>query len=60
MVSNLLGVLADSSHPANDTALVFRDNSVLLVSRAVLSSQCSRLIPLLYSSEGEGGARGGA
>lgn len=52
VVGNLLRRLGDPAHPANDTSLVFSDGSVLSVSRAILSSQCPRLIPFLHNLEG--------
>lgn len=52
VVSNLLSTFNDPSHQVNDTGVVFQDGSVLFLSRAILASQCQKMIPLLYSSEG--------
>ena len=49
---NLLRVLGDPQHLANDTTLAFSDGTVLCASRAILSSQCLKLTALLYNSQG--------
>lgn len=53
VITQLLHSLNNSSHLASDTAFLFPDGDVFLASRAVLSTQCSEMTPLLYSREGE-------
>ena len=52
VIASLLYSLNNVSHLASDTAFLFPDGDVFLASRAVLSTQCSEMIPLLYSREG--------
>ena len=50
IVSRLLSSLNNVSHLASDTAFLFPDRGALfLASRAVLSTQCCEMIPLLYT-----------
>ena len=40
------------SHVANDTAFLFPSGEVMVASRAVLTSQCSKMTSILYKNEG--------
>ena len=52
VVSGLLQTLNNSSHLASDTAFLFPDGGIFLASRAILSTQCHNLLPILYNREG--------
>lgn len=52
MISQLLLSFNNPSHVASDTAFLFPDGEVLLTSRSILATQCSKMIPILYTSEG--------
>lgn len=42
-----------AAHLANDTVFIFPSGQLLFASRSILSVQCPRITPLLYSKEGE-------
>lgn len=52
VVHKLLATFNNSSHPTNDTVIVFQDGQLLFLSRAILTSQCLKMTPFLYNSEG--------
>ena len=52
VTSQLLHSLDSNSHLASDTAFIFPEGNVFLASRAILSTQCPKMTPLLYCREG--------
>lgn len=52
VVELLLMSFDNLSHIANDTAFLFPSGEVIVASRAILASQCSKMVPLLYNNEG--------
>ena len=52
VLAGLLQSFDNPNHIASDTAFLFPDGEVLLASRSILATQCNKMIPMLYSSEG--------
>lgn len=52
VVEGLLVSLDNSCHVASDTAFLFPSGEAIVASRAILATQCSKMIPVLYNNEG--------
>lgn len=52
VVELLLMSFDNLSHVANDTAFLFPSGEVIVASRAILTSQCSKMAPMLYKNQG--------
>jgi hypothetical protein len=52
VVKGLLYSFNNWQHIANDTAFLFPNGEVIVASRAILATQCSKMIPILYNTEG--------
>ena len=51
-MEHLLQSFDNCSHVGSDTAFLFPSGEVILASRAILSSQCNNLTPVLYNMQG--------
>ena len=52
VVGGLLHSFNNWQHVANDTAFLFPNGDVIVASRGILATQCSKMIPILYNAEG--------